>query len=742
MLRTSIFRAFRFPIATALLAAGLVPGSASANLLTNGGFEAGNLSSWTAGGSSVVQALQPTGFNPNIATVEGSWFALLSTGPGDRGGPTGDVDGNGTTEFDIVTLSTSFTTTVASTLSFSWDFLTSEANEAGTYDDVFEVTLGGTRILSASVRKQNGDISPFPNTGAYNGTSYTVTAAGATNGSTFGGTSADGRTGFNAFSFDIATPGTYTLLFRLGDQTDRLFDTGILLDDVQVRPNADLSITKTDGVSTVTPGQAVTYTLVVSNAGPAAATGATVTDTFPGTLTGVTWTCVAAGGASCTASGSGNLSTSVNLPVGGTATFTVNATVSVSATGTISNTATVTAPADLADPSTANNSATDVDTVLGTGNITQITGSSGSNVVVKNGGLEFSMAGNHQVTASDDASVIAFVSNANYTGGNADLGNEVFVWTSSGIVQITSVTAPVAYSHAASPNLSMDGRYLVFESTADLTGGNADWNREIFLYDRNSASLQQITTSSGCGNRLPTVSLGGNRVAFVTDCSNLASGFNADRNDEVVVWNGGSLATHETTGCDSQSAVIDRNNLGRFVTFVSSCNYRNTNGDGNRELFQWRWQNDTYTQFTTSANPVTQDVPWPSDNGRYVSFVSTGNYSGQNADGSLEVFRYDRNSGSFSQLTNTPTTTLHTHTRLEPNGRYLAVERLDLLTFQFSTLLIDANTSTTTTLVAGDSTLPVVGVQGGVPVLAFESGGDYTGGNADGNVEIWTGRTP
>jgi len=89
--------------------------------------------------------------------------------------------------------------------------------------------------------------------------------------------------------------------------------------------NADLSISKTDGVADVAAGGPVSYTIVASNAGPEPATAATVTDTLPATLSGVSWTCTAAGGATCPASGSGNLGTTVDLPVGGTATFTVSA---------------------------------------------------------------------------------------------------------------------------------------------------------------------------------------------------------------------------------------------------------------------------------------------------------------------------------------------------------------------------------------------------------------------------------
>jgi uncharacterized repeat protein (TIGR01451 family) len=126
--------------------------------------------------------------------------------------------------------------------------------------------------------------------------------------------------------------------------------------------SADLSITKTDGVTTATPGGSVTYTITASNAGPSNATGATVADTFPASLT-CTWTCAGAGGGTCTASGSGNLNDTVNLPSGGSVTYTASCTISIAATGTLSNTATVTAPAGLTDPTPGNNSATDSDTL-------------------------------------------------------------------------------------------------------------------------------------------------------------------------------------------------------------------------------------------------------------------------------------------------------------------------------------------------------------------------------------------
>ena len=137
-----------------------------------------------------------------------------------------------------------------------------------------------------------------------------------------------------------------------GDQTATDTDT--------ITPQADLTITKTHGSTDAAPGEAITYTIVVGNDGPSDAPNASVTDTMPGDLSAVTWTCSAAGGANCDdASGSGDISTTVDLPAGDSVTFTVSATVDPAATGTLTNVAEVTAPSGVTDTDLTDNSATD-----------------------------------------------------------------------------------------------------------------------------------------------------------------------------------------------------------------------------------------------------------------------------------------------------------------------------------------------------------------------------------------------
>lgn len=136
---------------------------------------------------------------------------------------------------------------------------------------------------------------------------------------------------------------------------------------------ADLSVTKTDGVTSVNAGGSVTYTLTVSNAGPNS-TAATLTDPVATGLTKTAVSCAAAtGGATCPASPSvSSLESGLalpSIPSGGTLTFTVTATVTATG-GSVVNTATVSVPATTIESNTGNNTASDTDTVTPTADLT------------------------------------------------------------------------------------------------------------------------------------------------------------------------------------------------------------------------------------------------------------------------------------------------------------------------------------------------------------------------------------
>jgi uncharacterized repeat protein (TIGR01451 family) len=140
--------------------------------------------------------------------------------------------------------------------------------------------------------------------------------------------------------------------------------------DTDTISSADLKITKTDGTDTYTPGGPITYTIVVSNLGPSDATGISVSDAVPSSITGTTINCSPSGAATCgtNASSGNNVSfTGASIPKGAAnyLTITVSGIVNPSTTGDLVNTATVT-PGPQVDPNLDNNSSKDTDIYGGT----------------------------------------------------------------------------------------------------------------------------------------------------------------------------------------------------------------------------------------------------------------------------------------------------------------------------------------------------------------------------------------
>ena len=114
-------------------------------------------------------------------------------------------------------------------------------------------------------------------------------------------------------------------------------------------PTADLSASAS-GPATVTFGDQITYSINVSNGGPNAATGVTVSDTLPSTVS-----LVSANASQGSCSGTTTITCSIGA-LANNATATVTVVVSTTSAGTATNTVSVIG--DQADASTGNNAST------------------------------------------------------------------------------------------------------------------------------------------------------------------------------------------------------------------------------------------------------------------------------------------------------------------------------------------------------------------------------------------------
>ncbi len=243
-------------------------------------------------------------------------------------------------------------------------------------DGVIEATPGGS-VIYTIVAANNGpsDTSSVSVTDAFPAAltcSWSSVASGGASGNGSGSgaisevltlPSAAAVTYTATCSIDPAATGTLSNSATIvGPLTDPVPGNNTATDnDTDLVPEADLSITKNDGVCEANPGDTLNYSITVANAGPSDAVGAMVNDVFPAELTGCSWTAVAVGGASGAGSGSGNISESVNLPPGSSMSYTATCTVDPgSSFERLANIATIAAPVGTIEPDITDNSSTDV----------------------------------------------------------------------------------------------------------------------------------------------------------------------------------------------------------------------------------------------------------------------------------------------------------------------------------------------------------------------------------------------
>lgn len=156
----------------------------------------------------------------------------------------------------------------------------------------------------------------------------------------------------------------------------------------------DISVNKSVTPTAALQGRTLTYTINVTNSGPAVAGSVTIADTLNPAFINVpaaTWTCsvIAAGTATAlttacsAATGTGNVNTTVNLSINSTIQFVITAPLLSTATGTVTNSVSANLTGTTFDSSTANNAFTVTSTVTPAANLS----------VLKTDGITTTVAG-------------------------------------------------------------------------------------------------------------------------------------------------------------------------------------------------------------------------------------------------------------------------------------------------------------------------------------------------------------
>jgi Tol biopolymer transport system component len=217
------------------------------------------------------------------------------------------------------------------------------------------------------------------------------------------------------------------------------------------------------------------------------------------------------------------------------------------------------------------------------------------------------------------------------------------------------------------PAISADGRYVVFESTANsLVADDTNADVDIFLHDRSTGKTTRVSIGSGGqandDSSDPTISANGKVIVFASTASNLVPGDTNGREDvfvHVVETSKTSRVSVRSNGGQARGGPSDSPTVsatGRYVGFDSLATNLVPN-DTNRasDVFV----HDRQTGKTTRVSVRTggrQGSAWSFDptlsaNGRFVSFTSAAsNLVRGDTNNSWDAFVHDRRHRSTKRV--------------------------------------------------------------------------------------------
>jgi len=270
---------------------------------------------------------------------------------------------------------------------------------------------------------------------------------------------------------------------------------------------------------------------------------------------------------------------------------------------------------------------------------------------------------------SADGRFVAFQSQAQnlVPGGNPFLFvDQVYVHDrATGTTEIISVNAAGEPGNSLNvqPDISADGRFVVFSSFADNLVPGVQSGLQVYLRDRATGTIERITEDTagepGDGSSVdPTISLDGRFVAFQTNSGNLIGDGNHESHilvkDRVTGAFERVSATSTGEPADLLSEHPDITPDGRFVTFFSlATNLVPGDTNNRRDIFVRDRQTGTVVRVSVSTAGVegNSESEWPaiSDDGLVTAFESGSDNLVPNANGGIFVHD-DRAAADLSDL--------------------------------------------------------------------------------------------
>lgn len=149
---------------------------------------------------------------------------------------------------------------------------------------------------------------------------------------------------------------------------------------------------------------------------------------------------------------------------------------------------------------------------------------------------------------NDDGSVVVWGDRANYDGTNGNGGLEIWKWDedTGAITSVTRQTASVLETNL--PRVDGSGRYVTFMSLFDFSGGGAI-GRKVHLADTQTGSITLLTNPGvgGTGENVPDAEIAPDGSAVYFESNRNLTGDNADGNRELFRYDIAGAALEQVT---------------------------------------------------------------------------------------------------------------------------------------------------------------------------------------------------
>ncbi len=280
---------------------------------------------------------------------------------------------------------------------------------------------------------------------------------------------------------------------------------------------------------------------------------------------------------------------------------------------------------------------------------------------------------------SADGSTVVFESTGNLTTGNNQHQREIFVvdWDGTNMDRLTSTNAPSGQEGvSAAPTISNDGQTVVFHSNHKQGSFNSDGNFEIYSIESSGSNLTGLVdTVFSDGNFVPIVSGDGSRILFLSVHDHL--GTNVDASLELFAMDdaGGGIV-QLTDGISGQSGSPDITPDGTRIVFAANTDALGGDADRGGEIYVVQSDGSGLSQVTNLFTGGALE-PSISDDGTKIAFVADGDPFGTNADGSFEVFSVDHDGSGLVQLTNGPGAGRSLFPHVTGNGSQIFLQSTD-----------------------------------------------------------------